>query len=85
MPHCWPAAIFEKRPMRTGSRAISQGADKLFARYLDFRAKLKDPTIEWQHALWEYSTGRKDQAIARLQKSPDSRKPPCRFACGAAI
>ena len=46
------------------------GADKIFDRYLDFRAKLKDPSIEWEHASWEYATGRKDQAIARLQKSP---------------
>jgi tetratricopeptide (TPR) repeat protein len=46
------------------------GADKQFARYLDFRAKLKDATIEWQHAQWDYVTGRMDQAIARLQKSP---------------
>ncbi len=45
------------------------GSDKLFARYLDFRAKLKDPTVEWQHALWEYSIGRTDQAIASLEKS----------------
>jgi Flp pilus assembly protein TadD len=44
------------------------GADKLFARYLDVRVKLKDPSVEWQHATWEYSTGRKDQALARLQK-----------------
>ncbi len=46
------------------------GADKMFASYLDFRAKLNDPTVEWQHAQWEYATGRKDQAVARLQKSP---------------
>lgn len=46
------------------------GADKLFARYLDFRAKLKDRAVEWEHAQWEYSTGRTDQAIARLEKSP---------------
>lgn len=46
------------------------GADKLFERYLEFRAKLKDPTLEWQHASWEYATGRQEQAIARLQKSP---------------
>jgi tetratricopeptide (TPR) repeat protein len=45
-------------------------ADKIYARYLDFRAQLKDPTVEWQHAQWEYTTGGKDQAIARLQKSP---------------
>ena len=46
------------------------GADKIFERYLEFRARLKDPSLEWQHASWEYATGRKDQAIARLQKSP---------------
>jgi tetratricopeptide (TPR) repeat protein len=46
------------------------GADKIFDRYLDFRAKLKDRSIEWEHASWEYATGRKEQAIARLQKSP---------------
>jgi len=46
------------------------GADKLFARFLDFRAKLKDPGVEWEHAAWEYATGRKDQAIARLSKAP---------------
>jgi tetratricopeptide (TPR) repeat protein len=46
------------------------GADKLFERYIEFRAKLKDPTLEWQHASWEFATGRKDQAVARMQKSP---------------
>jgi len=46
------------------------GADKLFDRYLDFRARLKDPSLEWQHASWEYATGRKEEAVARLQKSP---------------
>ena len=45
------------------------GADKIFERYLEFRAKLKDSTVEWQHASWEYATGRQEQAIARLQKS----------------
>jgi tetratricopeptide (TPR) repeat protein len=45
------------------------GADKLFARYLDFRAKLKDPTTEWQHAQWQFITGRKEQAIAEIEKS----------------
>jgi len=49
------------------------GADKLFGRYLDLRVKLKDLNIEWQHAQWEYSTGRKDQAIARLEKLPPAQ------------
>jgi hypothetical protein len=51
------------------------GADKTFDRYLDFRAKMKDSTVEWQHAAWEFSTGRKDRAIARLQKSPFPQAP----------
>jgi tetratricopeptide (TPR) repeat protein len=46
------------------------GADALFARYLDFRAKRKDPALEFEHAAWEYATGRKDQALARLAKVP---------------
>jgi Flp pilus assembly protein TadD len=50
------------------------GADKIFDRYLDFRAKLKDPSVKWQHASWEFATGRKDQAIARLQKSTFPQK-----------
>ena len=46
------------------------GADQVFHRYLEFRAKLKDPSVESQQAVWEYITGRQDQAIALLQKSP---------------
>ncbi|HTB13898.1 MAG TPA: tetratricopeptide repeat protein [Bryobacteraceae bacterium] len=44
------------------------GADALFGRYLDFRAKLQDQAVEWQHAQWEFTTGRRDQALARIQK-----------------
>ena len=46
------------------------GADAMFSKYLEFRAKMHDPTVEWQHAGWEFTTGRKDQALARLVKSP---------------
>jgi len=45
------------------------GADRIFGRFLDFRAKQKDPSVEWERAAWEYSTGHKDQAAERLQKS----------------
>jgi Tfp pilus assembly protein PilF len=45
-----------------------RGADELFQKYLDFRARLHDPSLEWEHANWEYATGRKDQAIARVKK-----------------
>jgi tetratricopeptide (TPR) repeat protein len=46
------------------------GADRIFQSYLDFRTRLKDPSIEWQHASWEYATGRNNQAVARLAKTP---------------
>ncbi|HVO97701.1 MAG TPA: hypothetical protein VMT15_06520 [Bryobacteraceae bacterium] len=45
------------------------GADAEFQKFLEFRAKLHDGTIEWQHAGWEYATGRTAQALARLAKS----------------
>jgi tetratricopeptide (TPR) repeat protein len=45
------------------------GADKLFDRYLDFRTKLKDPAIDFERAAWQFVTGRKDQAVALLEKS----------------
>ncbi len=46
------------------------GADRIFNSFLAFRAKLKDPGIEWEHAGWEFTTERKDQAVARLRKFP---------------
>jgi hypothetical protein len=45
------------------------GGDKLFDRYLDFRTKLKDPAIDFERAAWQFVTGRKDQAVALLEKS----------------
>jgi len=42
------------------------GADKLFFRYLTFRTEQKDVLVPWRQAVWEYSTGRPDAAVARL-------------------
>jgi len=42
------------------------GADKLFSQYAAFRTAQKDPLVDWRQAVWEYSTGRTDAAIARL-------------------
>jgi tetratricopeptide (TPR) repeat protein len=44
------------------------GADKHFAEYLAFRRQQNDPLLEWRQAVWEYSTGRADTALARLAK-----------------
>lgn len=42
------------------------GADKLFSQYAAFRTQQKDPLVPWRQAVWEYSTGRTEAAIARL-------------------
>jgi hypothetical protein len=42
------------------------GADKLFFRYLTFRTEQKDVLVPWRQAVWEYSTGRPEAAVARL-------------------
>ena len=46
------------------------GADQLFSQYLAFRNQQKDPLIPWRQAVWEYSTGRPDAALARLSNVP---------------
>jgi hypothetical protein len=42
------------------------GADKLFSQYAIFRTTQKDALVPWRQAVWEYSTGRTDAAVARL-------------------
>jgi len=49
-----------------------KGADATIRRYLDFRAPLHDPLAEWREASWLFATGRRDQAIAKLQSAPAS-------------
>ncbi|MBI4874563.1 MAG: hypothetical protein HY822_08020 [Acidobacteria bacterium] len=43
------------------------GADGLLGQYLEFRASLKDPLAVFTQAQWEFSTGRRKQAMARLE------------------
>ena len=46
------------------------GADALVERYLDARVKARDPLADWRRANWLYETGRQDQAVALLMRSP---------------
>jgi tetratricopeptide (TPR) repeat protein len=42
------------------------GADGLFLRYLELRRTLKDPVPAYRQAQWEFVTGRRRQAMERL-------------------
>lgn len=42
------------------------GADGLFSRYLELRKTLKDPLIQYRQAQWEFVTGRRRQAMERM-------------------
>ncbi len=46
------------------------GADALMEKYLELAAKLNDRQIVWRQATWLYATGRRDQALALLDKTP---------------
>jgi Flp pilus assembly protein TadD len=43
------------------------GADGLFLRYVELRKKLKDPLLACRQAQWEFVTGRRRQAMERLE------------------
>lgn len=45
------------------------GADRQFEDYLRFRAQNGDATGVWRRSVWDYSTGRKDEAVARLKSA----------------
>ena len=45
------------------------GANTIFRRYTDFRGKFQAPLIEYQSAQWIFLTGRRKDAMSRLQKS----------------
>jgi tetratricopeptide (TPR) repeat protein len=45
-----------------------KGADELMGRYLDARKKAHDPLVAWREAVWDYITGRRDQAISKLSE-----------------
>jgi tetratricopeptide (TPR) repeat protein/TolB-like protein len=44
-----------------------RGADGIFQRYLAARANAKDPALEFRQAEWEFSSGRRREAIAWLE------------------
>jgi len=44
-----------------------RGADELFEKYIEARRTLGDPTVELRRAQWEYLTGRRKEALARLE------------------
>jgi len=46
------------------------GADAQIRKYLDLRAKQNDPLVVWREAVWQYATGRREQALATLAKAP---------------
>ncbi|HML16466.1 MAG TPA: tetratricopeptide repeat protein, partial [Bryobacteraceae bacterium] len=46
-----------------------RGADAILARYLEFRRNARDPMAGWREASWDYSTGRRDQAIEKLRNA----------------
>jgi tetratricopeptide (TPR) repeat protein/TolB-like protein len=43
------------------------GADGVFNRYLDARRQAKDPLADFRHGEWEFLSGRRRQAIARME------------------
>jgi tetratricopeptide (TPR) repeat protein len=45
------------------------GADKLMEQYFIYRSQQGDQAIPWRRAIWEYSTGRAGQAMARLKSA----------------
>jgi tetratricopeptide (TPR) repeat protein len=47
-----------------------KAADLTMARYLEFRSKSHDPLLAWREASWDYSTGRREQAIQTLSRAP---------------
>ena len=48
-----------------------KGADALMAQFLQFRRNQKDALIAWYEASWLYSTGRREQAVAKLAEVPN--------------
>lgn len=51
-----------------------KGADAIMARYLEIRRNAHDPSVAWREATWDYSTGRRDQAIEKLKNEPPTAR-----------
>lgn len=48
------------------------GADAIFKSYIEYLSQNNDSTMVWRTAIWEYSTGRQAQAVARLRGWTDA-------------
>jgi Flp pilus assembly protein TadD len=46
------------------------GADRLYTQFLEYRRKAGDQNLAWREAVWLYSTGRQEQAKAKLAGAP---------------
>jgi tetratricopeptide (TPR) repeat protein len=51
------------------------GADAIARRYFEGRAARNDPNAAWQEAVWLYATGRREQALKKLDGAPADQKP----------
>jgi Flp pilus assembly protein TadD len=47
-----------------------KGADQIMQRYLGVRSNLHDPLLVWREATWLFATGRREQAISKLESAP---------------
>jgi tetratricopeptide (TPR) repeat protein len=45
------------------------GADAIFKRFVEDRMNQKDATAAWREANWLYTTGRREQAVAKLKEA----------------
>jgi tetratricopeptide (TPR) repeat protein len=52
-----------------------KGADETFAEYLQARQGFRDPLVAYRQAQWEYLTGRRSQAISRLDRVAQDPQP----------
>ncbi|MBI3280075.1 MAG: tetratricopeptide repeat protein [Acidobacteria bacterium] len=64
-----------------GDRA---GADRHITSYLTFRKQRGDPLLNLHEALWEHATGRREQAVSRLQRFTERKDLPGDAAAAAA-
>ncbi len=61
-------------------------AGRLYQRYLDFRRKARDGLVEWRQANFDYMSGRRKQAIARVEALAQAPGPAAAFAdCQLAV
>lgn len=52
-----------------------KGADETFGKFLQARQELKDALVPYRQAQWEYLTGRRKQAMVRLEQFTKASQP----------